>query len=545
MIKKNQHIVILITIVLALIGCQTQTNKKLCEADSLLETNLDSAKKIVLSIQPNTLHNVADSAYYVLLKSVITYKSYEKQPTSVLDFPVQFYEKKKDYKLLQKAYYYRGAINYDNKGKIEISLLDYKKAENLYEVVKDSFLVRRIYSSMATIYFKSKNYNKHLAYEKRAIALAKVLHDYDLLGCCYSGLAIAYRALGHKQNESLYIDSILYNVKYIIDNDSKSTVYSNLGNFYVDTDINKANTFYQKALSYDSNNDMAYFGLLKIAVRKKDKANALNLWNRLKDTNDDELKEEIYTLFKDESKKNGDIKTAYLYSNKLDSLNYRAKSQTITYRVDSLQHSFQYDVDKTNITKQKTKLFYSSLVCGIILLIIILIIILILVKRRKRYERVKKKLEKIVADCNIIKCSLEEKEKALKSLSEKLTQEENEIRKISRENNKYLENLRKGLQIMQFVCYEKDYVLSEYQDRKKFFLCYKLIDSDFMSKIESHTTLQEQIFCSFIRLNFSKEQIMFALPLSNDSFRKLKSRLLNKLNSKNDLKHFCDILRTF
>ena len=171
--KKNQHIVILFTIILALIGCQTQTNKKLCEANGLLETNLDSAKEIVQSIQPKYLHNVADSAYYVLLKSIITYKSYEKQPTSVLDFPVQFYEKEKDYKLLQKAYYYRGAINYDNKGKIEISLLDYKKAENLYEVVKDSILISSLYKSFAVLYFSSKKYREQIAYENKSALLAK------------------------------------------------------------------------------------------------------------------------------------------------------------------------------------------------------------------------------------------------------------------------------------------------------------------------------------------------------------------------------------
>ena len=116
---------------------------------------------------------------------------------------------------------------------------------------------------------------------------------------------------------------------------------------------------------------------------------------------------------------------------------------------------------------------------------------------------------------------------------------------MPKEYNKYLDNIKQGLQIMQFVCYEKDYVLSEYQDRKKFFLCYKLIDSDFVSKIEPYTTLQEQIFCSLIRLNFSKEQLMFTLSLSNDSFRKSKSRVINKLNDKKELQYFCDILRSF
>lgn len=540
--KKNQHIVILFTIILALIGCQTQTNKKLCEANGLLETNLDSAKEIVQSIQSKYLHNVADSAYYVLLKSIITYKSYEKQPTSVLDFPVQFYEKEKDYKLLQKAYYYRGAINYDNKGKIEISLLDYKKAENLYEVVKDSILISSLYKSFAVLYFSSKKYREQIAYENKSALLAKKNNNLDLLACNYAGLAIAYSALNCRQTATLYMDSMLNIVNYIIDNDSKSIVYSNLGNFYVDENADKAYKLYKKALYYNSNNKMAYFGLLKIAVRKGNEISTLKLWKELKNTNDDELKQEIYTLFRDEAKKRGDIETAYLYSNKLDSLNFKVKSQAITYRVDSLQHSFQYDIDKNKIVKQKTYLFYICLVSGCILITIFSIIYF---RRKLILKKQMRVLDKIITESNIIKYTLEEKEKILNRLNAKLTQKEKEFKIKSKEYNKYLKGIEQGLQVMQFVCYEKDYVISESQDRKNFILCYKLIDGDFMSKIEPYTTLQEQIFCSLIRLNFSKEQIMFALPLSNDSFRKVKSRLFNKLNSKNDLKHFCDILRAF
>ena len=362
------------------------------------------------------------------------------------------------------------------------------------------------------------------------------------MACNYAGLAIAYSALNCRQTATLYMDSMLNIVNYIIDNDSKSIVYSNLGNFYVDENADKAYKLYKKALYYNSNNKMAYFGLLKIAVRKGNEISTLKLWKELKNTNDDELKQEIYTLFRDEAKKRGDIETAYLYSNKLDSLNFKVKSQAITYRVDSLQHSFQYNIDKNKIVKQKTNLFY---ICLVSVCILITIFSIIYFRRKLILKKQMRVLDKIITESNIIKCTLEEKEKILNRLNVKLTQKEKEIKIKSKEYNKYLKSIEQGLQVMQFVCYEKDYVISESQDRKNFISCYKLIDGDFMSKIEPYTTLQEQIFCSLIRLNFSKEQIMFALPLSNDSFRKVKSRLFNKLNSKNDLKHFCDILRAF
>lgn len=254
MVNKIIHIVFTLISVTALLCCQSQTHKELHEANKLLETNLDSAQLIVQSIQPNSLHCIADSAYYVLLKSIITYKCYEKQPTSTLDFPVQFYEKEKDYRLLQKAYYYRGAINVDNKGKEEISVLDFKKAENLNEIVRDSSLIKKLYGSMTDLYFSSKNYRDDLVYEKKCLSLAHKLNDKDMLACNYGGMAICLKALGKRQMAAQYIDSSLYYVNNITQKKSQSVVYSNAGNFYVDYDLNKAASYYNKALSISPSN---------------------------------------------------------------------------------------------------------------------------------------------------------------------------------------------------------------------------------------------------------------------------------------------------
>uniref|UniRef100_UPI003FD79706 hypothetical protein n=1 Tax=Alloprevotella sp. TaxID=1872471 RepID=UPI003FD79706 len=84
--------------------------------------------------------------------------------------------------------------------------------------------------------------------------------------------------------------------------------------------------------------------------------------------------------------------------------------------------------------------------------------------------------------------------------------------------------------------------LYDNKSRKLFILCYKIIDKDFISKLENEATLQEQLICVLIHNNFSKEQIINVLSLSDEAFRKQKSRTLNKLKDKEGLQDVCDIL---
>lgn len=545
MINKFIHILFTFISISILLCCQSQTHRELCEADNMLETNFDSAQKIIQSIQPNSLHSVADSAYYVLLKSIITYKCYEKQPTSTLDFPIHFYEKEKDYRLLQKAYYYRGAINVDNKGKAEISILDLKKAESLNEIVKDTFLIKKLYGTMTSLYFASKNYHDQLIYENRSLKLAQQLHDKELQASYYSGMAICLKALGKRQLAIPYMDSSVYFANHIVQRESQSAVYSNAGNFYVDYDLNKATSYYNKALSLDPSNELAMFGLLKVAVYKEDKKNIEHWEHKLSSTNDNELKEEIYQLFKNDAQKKGNFQKAFLYSKKIDSLNFKLSSAITTYKVDSVQRSYQHAVDDEHMINQAHSKLYASLIGCTILLLLTSFMIIMQKRGKVHIDSLERSVSQLDSKNKIMETSFKEKSEILTKLQQKIRTIEKSNKAESQASMKYLEQIKQGISILLRVFQNEKGVLYDNRNRNLFIMCYKIVDEDFISKIENATTLQEQILCSLIHNDFSKEHIINVLSLSNDAFRKLKSRTLNKIKDKEELQEICDILSTF
>lgn len=525
-----------------LLCCQSQTHKELCNADNLLETNIDSAQRIVQSIQPSSLHSLADSAYYVLLKSIIIYKRYEKQPTSTLDFPVQFYEKEKNYRLLQKAYYYRGAINVDNKGKAEISALDFKKAENLNEIVRDSSLIKKLYGSMTSLYFSSKNYHEHLIYEKKSLKLAQQLDDKELQASYYSGMAICLKALGKRGLAAPYVDSSLSFVNYMPQKESQSAIYCNSGNFFVDHDLNKASSYYRKALSLNPNNELAMFGMLKVAVYKEDEKN-IDYWeSKISTTNDNELKEEIYQLLKNDAQKKGQFKKAYFYSKKIDSLNFKLKAAITTYKVESVQKSYKHSVNDELMTKQAHHKLYTSLIGCTILLILTSFMIVMNKRGKNNINSLEINVSQFGNKNKTMETSIKEKNDIITQLQQqiKVIEESNKVEKKA--SKKSIEEIKQGLAILLRVFQNEKGALYDNKSRKLFILCYKIIDKDFISKLENEATLQEQLICVLIHNNFSKELIINVLSLSDEAFRKQKSRTLNKLKDKEGLQDVCDIL---
>lgn len=431
-----------------LLCCQSQTHKELCNADNLLETNIDSAQRIVQSIQPSSLNSLADSAYYVLLKSIIIYKRYEKQPTSTLDFPVQFYEKEENYRLLQKAYYYRGAINVDNKGKAEISALDFKKAENLNEIVRDSSLIKKLYGSMTSLYFSSKNYHEHLIYEKKSLKLAQQLDDKELQAFYYSGMAICLKALGKRGLAAPYVDSSLSFVNYMPQKESQSAIYCNSGNFFVDHDLNKASSYYRKALSLNPNNELAMFGMLKVAVYKEDEKN-IDYWeSKISTTNDNELKEEIYQLLKNDAQKKGQFKKAYFYSKKIDSLNFKLKAAITTYKVESVQESYKHSVNDELMTKQAHHKLYTSLIGCTILLILTSFMIVMNKRGKNNINSLEINVSQLGNKNKTMETSIKEKNDIITQLQQqiKVIEESNKVEKKA--SKKSIEEIKQGLAIL-------------------------------------------------------------------------------------------------
>mgnify|MGYP004500940159 FL=1 len=84
--------------------------------------------------------------------------------------------------------------------------------------------------------------------------------------------------------------------------------------------------------------------------------------------------------------------------------------------------------------------------------------------------------------------------------------------------------------------------LVDKKDRLDFIYLHSKTISTFNDYFISSTTPQEQIFYILVHLGFNREKIQQVLCISDESFRKVKSRLLHKLKSHTELIEICDNL---
>ena len=269
----------------------------------------------------------------------------------------------------------------------------------------------------------------------------------------------------------------------------------------------------------------------------------IDYWeSKISTTNDNELKEEIYQLLKNDAQKKGQFKKAYFYSKKIDSLNFKLKAAITTYKVESVQESYKHSVNDELMTKQVHHKLYTSLIGCTILLILTSFMIVMNKRGKNNINSLEINVSQLGNKNKTMETSIKEKNDIITQLQQqiKVIEESNKVEKKA--SKKSIEEIKQGLAILLRVFQNEKGALYDNKSRKLFILCYKIIDKDFISKLENEATLQEQLICVLIHNNFSKEQIINVLSLSDEAFRKQKSRTLNKLKDKEGLQGVCDIL---
>lgn len=91
-------------------------HRQLVQADSLMNDHTDSAYKILCKIDSSRISSDADMAYYGLLVTQVKYKKEKKVYTELISRSIDYYRQHSNPSLLQRSYFYRGAVNEDNKG---------------------------------------------------------------------------------------------------------------------------------------------------------------------------------------------------------------------------------------------------------------------------------------------------------------------------------------------------------------------------------------------------------------------------------------------
>ena len=151
---KNNITLTLLSIVFFLVACNEQqsNNRQLILADSLMQSQPDSALNILRGISMENFAAQADSAYYALLLTQARDQNYVVQTDdSLIRYAVAYYDKTNDVRMQAKAHYYWGCVYRDMNRQAE-AIREFLIAAPLTEKAKEKRQLGLIYNNIGYIY---------------------------------------------------------------------------------------------------------------------------------------------------------------------------------------------------------------------------------------------------------------------------------------------------------------------------------------------------------------------------------------------------------
>ena len=547
-----KNVLLLVSTILLFVCCTSSKERKtLQQAESVVYTTPDSANKLFKQVSFSNLRSEKDKAYYALLKSIIAYRLYERQPLRDINYALSYYKQHSDYRYLQMAYFYHGAVNDENGGDIIVSMRDFKEAEMLISKTCNKVLESYIYSALIGIFFSHNVNNLGLEYSNKSIALAKAMNDEETLSGAYGNKAIfdermnkINRAWLNYKLSLKYIDS----VKYVVD---KAYTYQNIAFFFDNrSEENKAKKYFSLAAQCNPND--SYIVLWNKMYASINFIQAQQIAQKLYSTNNF-VQRNLYTILARKAQQERKYQISCKYANMADSIKDLIESDPNQAHIRKIQE--EYLLKSTNNSRQSTCLF---LLITITFLAIFTFIAITYI--RKHYERknasLQQEIDKQLHKVNILSSSLsmfKEKseehsniiaiqEESLRLVREEIETLKKQSKKQRTESKKLLEQMINGIDITIRLLQGGKLKLLDKKDRLDFIFLHSKTISTFNDDFISSTTPQEQIFYILVHLGFNREKIQQVLCISDESFRKVKSRLPHKLKSHTELIEICDNL---
>lgn len=185
----NTLISVVLSLVCGLISCtDSYMQETLDRAEAIMESQPDSAKSLLLSIDGKKLSGKRQKARYALLMSMALDKSYVDTTTfDVLQPAIDYYLENgtPDEKL--KTYYYQGVI-FQNKGELEKALNSYIMGLDDSAECSDSLVIARNFVAQGTVYNALLDFDNYI---RCNLSAAKLYRDLNLKGFefdCYTNV---------------------------------------------------------------------------------------------------------------------------------------------------------------------------------------------------------------------------------------------------------------------------------------------------------------------------------------------------------------------
>ena len=206
--------------------------RELVVADSLCESNPDSAEALLHRMPDSVLVAKADRMYYDLLRIKASNNLYAPQKDSTIFRIVDFFESYGDKEKLCQAYYYQGKY-YVQHNDAPQALKCFQKALNMSDDNTTLAFKSKIYSQSGTIFLDQNLFDDALAMYRRSFQCDSILGDTVNMAHSLRDMAQIYKHL--EKNDSC---GILLNQAYTLSEGSdniflKRTIVLSLVSFYL------------------------------------------------------------------------------------------------------------------------------------------------------------------------------------------------------------------------------------------------------------------------------------------------------------------------
>lgn len=324
------------------------------------------------------------------------------------------FEELKDSLWLGRLYNNIAVVNYGLGNRNE-ALNNYQKGLKIREAINDKRGLSNIYNNIGIIYQDWGLYNDALKWHENALKIALEINDIGTISYSYSNIGSYHEHLENYREALInYFQGYNYLIEEFSDNQSSSFFCTNIGKVY--SKINKLDSalfYYQKALEYaittNNKNRIAiaqyYLGKTYIKLKKVDEAKryidaSYELSVEKKYT--DLIKDNLFVYAEIEEQK-GNVSKAYNYFKNASALKdsiFNSKEISkftdlqIKYNIEKQEREnliLRKDNEIQKVTIRQQKIISQQLIAGSILILLVLAFI---VRSRISLKRLSLRLEK-------------------------------------------------------------------------------------------------------------------------------------------------------
>lgn len=369
------------------IACSSSSRyrKQLDTVEAIIEEVPDSAKTILEGIPISLLSEGEEKALYNMLWTMTNYKLYNSfVDDSLIKYSVNYYEKSGETDRLATAYYYMGAINYEELKEKEKALLYLKRAEELAEKKNDELLKNKIYELLQGINYASGNFQLSLHYSERLLESSLELNDLELVARSYEHMSNDYRRIGQKDiSDSLIQKSLSFASR--CNSRSQGSIYGNYANTLIsEGEYADAKRYLHKAIQAHPFPNH-YFLLGIISKQEGDTLQARLHWEKAMTFDNQRFTIKAYKLLGEMYAEQRNYPQAFQMLEKADSVKDAWHEQMRTAQLTEIQHRYDAAITEKALTERKN-LWLTIAIAALAVLMMAFLVVVYLSRKAKEYR---------------------------------------------------------------------------------------------------------------------------------------------------------------